>query len=79
MAGTVGLAMMAAIRAAETAAQRAPTPAIAVSGYTTQEDQMRALVAGYQAHVAKPINITVLLATICNLVGRGGNTCEGAA
>lgn len=76
--GTDGLAMMAAIRAAETAAQRAPTPAIAVSGYATQEDQMRALVAGYQVHVAKPINIAVLLHAIRNLAGRDGSTGERA-
>jgi CheY-like chemotaxis protein len=77
MTGSDGLTMMAAIRAAETAAQRAPTPAIAVSGYATQEDQMRARVAGYQVHMAKPIDIAVLLNTIRDLAGRGDKTCEG--
>lgn len=77
MTGTDGLAMMATIRASETAAHRAPTPAIAMSGYATQEDRARALVAGYQVHVAKPINIPVLLNTIRNLVGRDRNTRKG--
>src|SRR5262249_36613279 len=31
------------------------TPAIALTGYARTKDRMRALVAGYQMHVAKPI------------------------
>jgi CheY-like chemotaxis protein len=79
MTGTDGLAMLAAMRAAEAAVRRRPTPAIAVSGYATPEDQMRALAAGYQVHVSKPINIEVLVKAIRHLAGRGGDTDEGAA
>jgi len=71
MAGTDGLTMMATIRAAEAAAQRDPTPAIAVSGYATPDDRARALAAGYQVHVTKPIDLAVLLRTIRALTGRG--------
>jgi CheY-like chemotaxis protein len=70
MAGTDGLAMMATIRAAERAARSAQTPAVAVSGYTTSDDQTRALAAGYQIHVAKPINIEALVEAIRDLAGR---------
>jgi CheY-like chemotaxis protein len=59
------------MRAAERAAHRAETPAVAVSGYATPDDQMRALGAGYQVHVAKPINIEVLVKAIRRLAGRG--------
>jgi CheY-like chemotaxis protein len=31
------------------------TPAIALTGYARTKDRMRALMAGYQMHVAKPI------------------------
>ena len=72
MTGTDGLAMIAAIRAAEVAVRRAPTPAVAVSGYTTPADELRALAAGFQVHIAKPIDIAVLLTTISNLVARNG-------
>ncbi|HWP42717.1 MAG TPA: response regulator [Blastocatellia bacterium] len=42
-------------------------PAIAVSGYATQEDTARALAAGFSAHLAKPIEIEKLLTLIRNL------------
>lgn len=70
MAGTDGLAMMIAMRAAEAALHRAPTPAIAVSGHATPQDRMRALGAGYQLHVAKPISVERLVSAIGTLVGR---------
>jgi PAS domain S-box-containing protein len=39
-------------------------PAIAVTAYARREDAERAIEAGYQAHVAKPIDWTQLLETI---------------
>lgn len=78
MTGTDGLAMMVAIRAAESVAHCAPTPAIAVSGYATPQDRMRALEAGYQVHVAKPIDIEGLMGAIHNLLGRAGGAGRGA-
>ena len=46
------------------------TPAIAVTGYASRKDQERALDAGYQQHMAKPIEQTELIAAIAVLVGR---------
>ncbi|HET8674989.1 MAG TPA: response regulator [Blastocatellia bacterium] len=42
-------------------------PAIAVSGYAMEEDQDRALAAGFSAHMAKPVDLEKLLALIQEL------------
>jgi ATP-binding cassette subfamily B protein len=44
-------------------------PAIALTGYSRSEDRVRALVAGFQAHVTKPTRSDVLLSTIRRLLG----------
>jgi signal transduction histidine kinase len=44
-------------------------PAIAVSGFATPEDRARALAAGFSVHMAKPIDVEVLLRTVSHLVG----------
>ncbi len=45
-------------------------PAIALTGYATRKDRERALAAGYQLHLAKPVEPTDLLTAIASLVGR---------
>ena len=45
-------------------------PAIAVTAYANPEDRVRALVAGYQNHVPKPVDANVLAASIAKLVAR---------
>ncbi len=42
-------------------------PAIAVSGYAMEEDHDRALAAGFDAHMAKPVDLERLLAVIQEL------------
>ena len=44
------------------------TPAIALSAYGRVEDRLRALKAGFQAHVAKPVDLADLVIVIENLV-----------
>ena len=44
------------------------TPAIALTAYARSEDRMRAFGAGYQAHLAKPIEPAELVATIAAFV-----------
>jgi ATP-binding cassette subfamily B protein len=45
--------------------------AIALTGYAQPEDRMQALVAGFQAHVTKPAQPDVLLATARRLLPSG--------
>jgi signal transduction histidine kinase len=46
------------------------TPAIAVTGYASPQDRLRALQAGYQNHVAKPVEPQELAIVIASLTGR---------
>jgi PAS domain S-box-containing protein len=45
------------------------TPAIALTAYARTEDRTRAFRAGYQAHLAKPIEPAELVATIASFAG----------
>jgi CheY-like chemotaxis protein len=45
-------------------------PAIALTGYATRKDRERALAAGYQLHLAKPVESEDLVAAIVSLMGR---------
>jgi CheY-like chemotaxis protein len=47
------------------------TPAIALTGYASRKDRERALAAGYQQHMAKPIEQEDMMVSIAALVGRG--------
>ncbi len=46
----------------------APIPAIAVTAYARPEDRQRSLLAGYQMHLAKPIEARELVAGIASLL-----------
>jgi PAS domain S-box-containing protein len=46
------------------------TPAIALTAYARTEDRLRALRAGYQMHVPKPVELAELVAVITSLVQR---------
>jgi signal transduction histidine kinase/CheY-like chemotaxis protein len=45
------------------------TPAIALTAFARSEDRTRAMIAGYQVHVSKPIEPQELVATIKSLAG----------
>lgn len=45
-------------------------PAIALTGYARADDHDRALAAGFQAHIAKPVDPAELLATVADVAGR---------
>lgn len=53
-------------------------PAIALTAYARPEDRARAFRAGYQAHVAKPVEPDELVATIARFVGATRGTDEAA-
>ncbi|HWP44812.1 MAG TPA: PAS domain S-box protein [Blastocatellia bacterium] len=48
------------------------TPAVALTAHARSEDRLRALAAGFQAHVAKPVSVDELLLVIASVTGRVG-------
>ncbi|HWU89359.1 MAG TPA: ATP-binding protein [Kofleriaceae bacterium] len=66
-----GYQLMRAVRGLP-AAEGGRTPAIALTAFARSEDRTRALLAGYQVHVAKPIEPHELVVTIGSLTGRTG-------
>jgi signal transduction histidine kinase/ActR/RegA family two-component response regulator len=67
MPGEDGYALIRQVREME-AAQRRNTPAIALTGYVRIEDRMRALAAGFQMFLPKPVEANELVITIANLI-----------
>ena len=77
-----GYVLIRKVRALE-ASRGGVIPAIALTAYTGAQDRARALAAGYQAHVAKPIDPAQLLAVLANFRSRensSSSAChEGAS
>ena len=48
-------------------------PAIALTAFARSEDRTRALHAGFQVHVAKPVEPFELVATVASVAGRSGS------
>jgi CheY-like chemotaxis protein len=44
-------------------------PAVAVTAYARAEDRVRVLAAGFQMHIAKPINPDELIAVVASITG----------
>jgi CheY-like chemotaxis protein len=63
-----GYQLMRRIRAAEPMGRR--LPALALTAFARAEDRKRALLAGYQSHVAKPVDMAELVIVVAGLVGR---------
>jgi len=63
-----GYQLMRRIRATEPKGRR--LPALALTAFARAEDRKRALLAGYQSHVAKPIDIAEFVIVVAGLVGR---------
>lgn len=62
-----GYQLMRDVRALDAAAGGA-TPAIAVTAFVREGDRTRAMQAGFQAHVAKPIELPELTAAVASVV-----------
>ena len=45
-----------------------PLPAVAITAYARPEDRQRSLVAGYHAHLSKPVEARELVATVAGLL-----------
>jgi CheY-like chemotaxis protein len=54
------------------AEQGGAVPAIALTGYADVDDSRRALAAGYQLHVSKPIDSAVLAKAVADVARAGG-------
>jgi CheY-like chemotaxis protein len=64
-----GYSFMRNVRAREAGTQ-SRIPAVALTAHARVEDRLRALSAGYQVHVAKPIEPAELVAVLASLVDR---------
>lgn len=62
-----GFELLTAVRAQYPAVQ---LPAIAVTGFTREEDRARAMAVGFQAYIAKPYEVAKLIALACAWGGR---------
>jgi PAS domain S-box-containing protein len=63
-----GYQLIRTLRAKEPRSER--VPALALTAFARAEDRKRSLVAGYQAHLAKPFDVGELILVIADLVGR---------
>ncbi len=68
MPNTDGYQLIRKLRAEESRSER--TPALALTAFARAEDRKRCLIAGYQAHLAKPFDVGELILVIADLVGR---------
>jgi PAS domain S-box-containing protein len=66
--GEDGYALIRKVRALGTE-QGGKIPAVALTAYAREEDRVRALLAGYQVHLAKPVNPAELIAVLGGLAG----------
>ena len=71
MPGEDGYELLRRIRAKERGG-RTRLPALALTAYGRPEDRRRTLAAGYNLHLAKPIDPSELVLAVANLVGRTG-------
>jgi len=63
-----GYQFMRALRAGEARNER--IPALALTAFARAEDRKKLLLAGYQAHLAKPYDVAELVLVVADLVGR---------
>ena len=71
MPGEDGYALIRRVRALAPDAG-GKTPALALTAFARMEDRTRALIAGFQMHVPKPLDPTELVVVLANLAGRVG-------
>ncbi|HEX8709327.1 MAG TPA: PAS domain S-box protein [Pyrinomonadaceae bacterium] len=76
MPGEDGYQLIGRVRAL-TAEEGGKVPAIALTAYARAEDRLRALRAGYQMHVPKPVEPAELVAVVASLAGRSARLDKG--
>jgi PAS domain S-box-containing protein len=70
MPGVDGYQLIRSVRANERKGRRR-LPALALTAFARADDRKRALLAGYQAHLAKPLDIAEFLLVVAGLLNRG--------
>jgi PAS domain S-box-containing protein len=70
MPETDGYELMRQVRALR--GKPGAVPAAALTGLARPEDRTRALMSGYQTHIAKPVDALELIAAVASLAGRTG-------
>ncbi len=71
MPGMDGYELIREVRRVDAARGRT-TPAIAMTAFARSQDRTRALQAGFQFHLAKPVEPAELMATVASVAGRTG-------
>ena len=77
MPGADGYEFVGRVRALP-ASEGGRVPAVALTAYATEEDRRRALDAGFEEHIAKPVEPSDLVAAVAALAGRARGKREGA-
>jgi CheY-like chemotaxis protein len=70
MPGEDGYSLLRKVRELETNQGCQPVPAIALTAYARPEDRQKAISAGFNAHLTKPIDQDVLIRSLAGLAGR---------
>jgi PAS domain S-box-containing protein len=78
MPGEDGYSLIRRIRALEGRGGRR-TPALALTAYAGVEDRQRALAAGYDVHLPKPVDPAQLVAALVELAGRAPRDAQALA
>jgi CheY-like chemotaxis protein len=69
MPDTDGYDLMRQVRRRELGKQRR-LPAVALTAYARVQDRMRAILAGYNTHISKPVEANELVTVVASLAGR---------
>jgi CheY-like chemotaxis protein/HPt (histidine-containing phosphotransfer) domain-containing protein len=69
MPGLNGFEALRKLRQREADAKRAPVPVIAVTGYASEPDRLRCLMAGFADHVSKPVHAEAFDAALRRALG----------
>lgn len=76
MPGEDGYALIRRVRALD-AGRGGQVPAVALTARAGEEDRVRALAAGFQSHMSKPVEPTELVAVVASLAGHTGKGQSG--
>jgi len=71
MPGEDGYDLIRRVRAIDSD-QGSRIPAVALTAYARAEDRLRALSAGYQMHIAKPVEPAELVAVVASFAWQAG-------